>query len=212
MNTAIMLTLEQWATKTTQEKNDFINVLVQDLYAQHRSILPMHPWALVFVLPREQKLGMLYLPGSQHKVTLEGIVLATWAPWTEERGIREKGVEKTRLIVHKSDLEIGEHVLFPHWSGLPIPGMDERYFRMVKECGWAKNEEGGIYGVVVYSDVATSIAFELRELLAEALAGYSATRDEDVLAGLIAAKLEQRFLLVDRQRASVTLSALHGKA
>jgi co-chaperonin GroES (HSP10) len=207
-------TLGEAANTTAFEKNDRINLLVQDLYAQHRSVLPMHPWVLVYVLPREQKLGKLFLPGSQQKVTLEGIVLSTWAQWTEERGFRENGVEKTRIVVHKSELSIGDHVLFPHWSGLPIPGMDETKFRVVKELGWSKNEEGGIYGVVEYSEPDTSANAKLRELLADGLLYCTkspGTPGVGELPGLIAAKIEEQFLLVDRTRAGVTLSALHGK-
>ena len=223
-------TLGEAANTTAFEKNDRINLLVQDLYAQHRSVLPMHPWVLVYVLPREQKLGKLFLPGSQQKVTLEGIVLSTWAQWTEERGFRENGVEKTRIVVHKSELSIGDHVLFPHWSGLPIPGMDETKFRVVKELGWSKNEEGGIYGLVEYSEPDTSTNAKLRELLADALptaelaawdprfirvTAYPSpselAEESQALVGLVAAKLEEQFLLVDRTRAGATLSALHGK-
>jgi co-chaperonin GroES (HSP10) len=207
-----VLTHERWTNASAYEKQQCITDLVQRLYAQHRSIQPRPPWCLVYVLPREQKIGSLFIPGKHHKVSLEGIVLATWNDWTEEKGFIENGVQKTRVVVHQSQLNRGDHVVFPHWSGLPLPGMDEKYFRIVKELGWSRNEEGGVFATIEHDEPYTTPQAKLRDIIEDAL-GWGLgklsleIKNMDELPGIVAAKIEQQFMLVDRTRSSVTISA-----
>ena len=213
--TGALLTLEEWQAMSVDEKSATITKLTQDLYAQHRQLVPKHPWILLYVLPREQKIGSLFIPQKHHKVSLEGLVLQTWGTHNEEKGVIEHGVCKTRVTVHRSIFKPGDHVLFPHWSGLPIPGMDEKYFRVVKEEGWSKNEEGGIYAMIDYDEQSTSSGAVLRGMLEdfeeEINTDEGTTNSAYECSALLAAKIEDRFFLIDKQRTSVTLSALHGK-
>jgi co-chaperonin GroES (HSP10) len=204
-----VLTLERWENASPIEKQDIVSDLTQRLFALHRSFQPRHPWVLVYVLPREQKIGSLYIPGKHQKVSLEGVVLATWNEWAEEKGVVEQGVRWTRVVVHRSELEVGQHVVFPHWSGLPIPGMDEEKFRIVKELGWSKNEEGGVFGTIEYDEPYLSEKARLRALIEDVLSNVEAEAYPTLseLPGLLAAQIEQQFLLVDKSRSSVTLSA-----
>ncbi|MDE2099986.1 MAG: co-chaperone GroES [Patescibacteria group bacterium] len=105
----------------------------------HPAFRPMFPWVLVRVLERMRKVGSIWTPEKQNKVALEGMVLAVW-----ESKLRPNGTVQT------SDLAPGDHVVFPHFSGLPIPGMDDKKYRVVKECNWSKDQEGGIYATINY--------------------------------------------------------------
>lgn len=129
-----------------------LNELAQEIYRTHeRIVIPNYPYILVAVLPKEQApLGTIILAEKTNKVMYEGIVLATWEPFTRE--IREgvhnltdegpmvpaltefDGTYKT--AVFESALEVGDHVLFPHFEGQPVPFMNgpcNDGFRLVRE-------------------------------------------------------------------------------
>ena len=104
------------------------------------NIKPLFPWVLVYVLPKEQKVGELWLPDldgqkKQHKATLEGIVLRIWATsygvGLRENKWSEDGVAMSSVL--ETQLKLGDIVAFPHWAGWPPDPMHAADFRMVKE-------------------------------------------------------------------------------
>jgi hypothetical protein len=110
-------------------------------------IIPMYPWNLVRILPREQKIGSLWVPDNKsvNKPLHEGIVLRTFKPkmyrWTEY------GIEKERLLT--SQYEPGDHVIYQHFSGIPA-GLDlyEKWYRYVPE--YKIGDHSGIIGTLNY--------------------------------------------------------------
>jgi len=111
------------------------------------NVEPLHPKVLVRVLPREQKVGSLFIPEGrqQNKPTLEGVVLKTWRPFYQKIYLDEVGwvtdenanKEAVYSQLVKSELEPGDHVLFPHieYGITPIWNLDEGKgdYRMVPE-------------------------------------------------------------------------------
>lgn len=162
-----------------------IDTLVQERYLiSNRTFRPLFPWVFVRVLPKEQKIGAIFTPGSQNKVVHEGIVIATW---------EQKDLDTV------SQLVAGDHVLFNHFAGVNVEGfpydkVTGSGYRCVKECAWAIDKEGGIFAKVEYG-VSKSLAKFI---------------DEDIGAGStyweIAAAIEKEYILVPRQCGSITLS------
>jgi co-chaperonin GroES (HSP10) len=187
-----------------EERENEIDELVQGLYqSSTRQFVPRYPWILCRILQKEHVTrGGIVLPATdQHKPMLEAIVLVTWRPFTQERGkVLENGRKFSRTVVKQSQFEPGQHVLLPHWAGLPHYGLNDQRYRYVKEEDWQEDKDGGIVAFVDYEDKANAPNAVLREMLADGI-----IEDQEVLA-VLAAKIEQRFLLVDREAKSVTLS------
>ena len=115
--------------------------------SENREIDPLFPWVLVQILPKEQKYkGVLILPDfsgkdkAQNKPMYEGIVLKTWKPFwrhfkTNHMPDNEQSCAETREteIWVESQLQPGDHILFPHWSGQPAGFLDEKEFRLIQE-------------------------------------------------------------------------------
>src|SRR5579864_5749771 len=96
--------------------------LHREFHTEYAEWNPKFPWILVHVLPREQRIGSLWVPGdtkNQNKVTLEGVVVKLW---------------KADHLNIKSELAIGDHVCFPHYCGQPFSNASDQEFRLVKEC------------------------------------------------------------------------------
>lgn len=93
---------------------------------------PMYPAVLVRVLPKEHiSVGGLWLPDTkQNKPIYEGIVLRVYPP-------KRIQLDSGKWITMDSGLAMGDHILFPHWSGEAVPwlrdalgakaGEDEEY-------------------------------------------------------------------------------------
>jgi co-chaperonin GroES (HSP10) len=199
------------ALETATQTNLALQQLTQQLYERgNRQVRPVFPWVLLRVLSKEQKIGSIFCPDVDHnKTTHEGIVVATWLPWTKELGVIEQnGVKKTRSVEMRSNLELGDHVLFHHWAGLPLRGLDDKYWRVVKEVDWSPMNEGGIFATVQYDEKDAKPENLLKVLLAETLAGVGPEGEIDAeqLTALMAARIEERMLLIDRAAHSVTLS------
>ena len=101
-------------------------------------IRPLFPYCVVYVLPRDRmSRGGIVLPdyagsGAQAKLTEEGIILRVWFG---EKKILFKRDGKDCEMTIRSDMQPGDHVLFPHWAGQPLPGESwpDARFRFVKE-------------------------------------------------------------------------------
>jgi len=182
---ALYKDLDQYETMTTEEKEKALDKIAQDLYQGNRMFTPLFPWVFVRVLPKEQvRPSGIILPAKQNKIFHEGIVLAVW-----KTGVTS---HEGHLQVRKSELCPGDHVLFPHWAGLPISGFSEERYRVVKEQEWSTEKEGGIFATVEY---ASKTDFDT---LTDLMSRYDDTE--------LACKIEDRFLLVDREGQSCTIS------
>lgn len=189
------LVLAEWAKyHSVEEIEAEINTDAQELFQRQRMFRPLWPWVFIYCLPREQKVGSIVLPEhEQNKTVHEGIVLATWQSFwrrTKRQGPYTEGGRSSAY--QESALLPGDHVLFPHWAGVPISGYDTGKYRVVREEG-----EGCIQGVIEYADEP------ITEKLAEELRSFAS---ENMTCAEAAAKLEERFLLVDRKASSVTIS------
>jgi co-chaperonin GroES (HSP10) len=168
---------------------------------KERMFTPLFPWCFVQVLPRVQKVGRIFLPGEKNKVTHEGIVLATWrrAP-AKFYNVNSKRWEKPESLT--PSVSVGQHVLFPHWAGMPVTGYSEEEYRVVKDLNWAKDNEGGIFGIVDYEDKEAAWETALYETILGSLYGDEAGAVEVLNA------LKERFIVIDKTVGSVTLSGV----
>jgi co-chaperonin GroES (HSP10) len=199
-------TQEETANKTLAILDRLAN-LTQELYENTcRTIRPTKGWVLVRILDREQVINGIIVPRmEQNKPMHEGIVLVTWEPWTEEKIKRdESGWVHVKVVQHRSELQPGDHVCFDHWAGVPVDGDQKAHtnFRLIREED--DGNLGGIKAIIEYSEKSDRPHEILSEMLVAELGGHDAIHDR--MCHLTAHKIEHRFLLVDRDRPSVTLS------
>lgn len=199
--------------KTIEMREQEANALIMELYKDHHvEYQPLFPWVFVRVLPKTQKIGSLWTPEKiQNKPQHEGVVLATWKPFTKEIGYEHKnGMKFTRLLQMRSALSVGDHVMFHHTSGHPIPSFDDKYYRGVMEVGWSNSSGGGIYGTVDRGDTDVAPHETLTRLLTDFLLSNDFDgediRETDIR--LLASKIEARFHMIDNERSSVSLSGV----
>lgn len=163
------------ATKI-QELKKKIALLSAELHAEYHTEYaewyPKFPWVLVHVLPREQRIGSLWVPGDakhQNKVTLEGVVVRLW---------------KADHLKVKSELKIGDHVLFPHWVGQPFADRSAQDFKVIREYipdyQGTQIDDGHIFSTLDYTDktIDTELEKEIHRLK------KSCKSDKDFLNGL----------------------------
>ena len=201
-----MTRVDKFTGMTLEEKQGLLDELAEAIYKDHRELRPMFPWVFVLVLRREQKVGSIVLPEhEQHKVTHEGVVLATWSPYTHESTKRTKdGAEYTQLVMRKSALKTGDHVIFPHWAGLPLSGFDSSRFRVIKEEAWAPDKEGGAFAVVDYSPIEENAKAQLMLMIEHMLS--EPEKRLDSMSRLLTEAIVDRFVMIDREEGSVTVS------
>jgi len=129
--------LERDLSKTCQR--------VYELSANGKLLTPLKPYIIVRVLPKEHvTAGGIILPEtSQNKPVYEGIVLATWKPYTDY--VSEKcpcgcGYNMEREIHRESSVSVGERIAFPHFEGLPVGDwLDDKRYRLVREWEISSN-------------------------------------------------------------------------
>lgn len=105
-----------------QQFFDYVDEMYREEAGQFR---PIYPWVLVRVLPKTQAVGGIWLPENQNKVNYEGFVLCPYHP----HDMMVKGI--WRSIICK--VRTGQRILFPHYVGMPVAFLDEKYYRVVKE-------------------------------------------------------------------------------
>ena len=193
-----------------------------DLYESYeRVIRPLHPWVLVKVLPKVIKIGSLWMPGAlpnhndgkQNTVLYEGLVLATWQPiWKRIRLTpAHKELWETKYhapvpeliskIEVKSELKPGDHVLFPHYEGLPVPYLnkgDKDEWRLIREINPA-DSRCVAHATVEYSN--TSIKDNLRLTMEQTPGIQYIDQVENVVERLL-----EKYVIVPRVEYSVTTS------
>lgn len=123
--------------KKAKTLHDQIVELAQKEYMKcTQRFIPMYPWVLVRILPKEQQAKSgLFLPESQNKVLYEAIVLETWRPrlvnFLDEDGHSSERIAKSQLVP-------GDHIVFPHWDGFPAEflGLHIKTHRFIREVIW----------------------------------------------------------------------------
>jgi len=191
---------------SVEEKLEEIDRLSQELFQENRVFTPLYPWVFVLVCTKAQQVGHIILPDKQNKTVWEGIVLTTWNSRLVERGYTTKdGVRMMRTVRECSELAPGHRVVFPHWAGAPVPGYDPERFRVVKEIGRDK-DDGIIYGRIDTYERSTKAVTDLLELVKQVHTGepWPALTPEE--ARLLVEKIEDQYVVVDRETNSVTLS------
>ena len=172
---------------TRQKQEQLLNTIAQTLMdTASRTFRPMYPWILVRKFPRAAQIGSIVLPDiDMNKVVHEGIVVRTWEPCL-------RPTAKGKFVERRSEMQLGDHVLFPHWAGVPVdkitPDLPANDYRLIRE-DWESNE-GGLYGVVHYEDAEIKPENVLLPFL-------EAVVEWDVDS--VAEALQKRFLLVDRE-------------
>lgn len=188
---------------SVEERLAMIDTLSEALFSANKQFVPLYPWVFVLVCAKEQRIGSLILPEKQNKTVHEGIVLATWNNKLVERGIVHKdGQRLTRCEMLRSEFIPGDRVLFHHYAGAPVPGYDVDRFRVVRECDWQESKQGGIFMKMTVDEDQTKPLKQLQELLGPFI--QDALTEEEL--SMLAAKIEDRFLVLDRLAPSVTLS------
>ena len=193
-----------------KKKEEALNQFIVDTFAMythyaHEFFVPIFPYVLVRILPKDMMIGRFYIPevARSNKPTYEGIVLRVWKD--KIFPAQSKGKEDW---VATSDLKFGDHVVFPHYSGQPLPGLNENLYRAVPE-GITRNgrvifgnDAGVILGKINYS--RPSIASVLSSVLDNALdEGGLETLKERLFNSLVG-----EFDLVPKQKGSLTTSGV----
>lgn len=220
--------MKQHVAEPRLEDEEKLNALAQSLYeTRTETFRPMFPWVFVRVLPREQitEGGIILPQHEQNKTIHEGIVLATWAPVAALPKKRKEGdgtdwrcsvsTHYSSIHGHKadghleSDLEAGDHVLFPFSAGMPIAGFSDTRYRIVKEMNWTKAEDGGgIFARVLHRAAEQRIADQLVKSVKAELEVFDDAGCDTVTTAVtrLSRRILNDFVLVERGGYSVTLS------
>ena len=110
--------------------------------------------------------------------------------WSLKRG-------KIVCLSHRCDLYAQGYDRKINGYFIHIPGYDSDRFRVVKERDW--KEEGGIFGRIDYADADTKPIEQLQQVLLD---------KADIKIAELMGKIGDRFLVVDREAGSVTLSGV----
>ena len=128
-------TFEQRVEKEVKAERKFTN-LVERLYAEtERYIQPLKPFILVRTLPRSTvTAGGILMPEKQNKPNIEAVVLAVYKPyWEKVDKVSEDGKHSDISVYNECDIKVGDHIIMPHFVGLPDSFLDEREYRLIKE-------------------------------------------------------------------------------
>jgi co-chaperonin GroES (HSP10) len=119
----------QQEAKTKQQMTEW----VQKVYADtERYIQPLKPFILVRTLPRSTiTAGGILMPEKQNKPNIESVVLAVYEPYWEN--VYEQVSDKDISVYNECDIKVGDHIVMPHFVGMPDTFLDEREYRLIKE-------------------------------------------------------------------------------
>lgn len=139
-----------------------IRKLTEELYTcYHQEYDLLFGNVLVYMLPREQRIGQIWVPDnekSQNKVTLEGIVLKTWnsPKWiTTKTDFKDGSSLEVDSIRVETQLSVGDHILFSHYAGQPVSKETDKDFRIIKEYSFNGRDlsVGDIFAKITYDGV-----------------------------------------------------------
>ena len=176
------------------------------------------PYCLVRILPKDMMVGNIIIPHRKetNKPVWEGIVLRTWehrlipfgskvrAKWFRDH---EHAPDKYEI---SSELSPGDHVLFPHFAGQPIPGLDPDVYRAIPE-GINKNtglfmfgnDVGVIFAKVDYQRESVEEVFD--KVLEDSLKLCDRQKVR-FLADTLLTKIREEFDISVKVKGSKTLS------
>ncbi len=115
-----------------------LTMQVEEMYRSHdRIVQPLYPWLLVRPLERSTVTasGLVVMPEKQNKPNLESVVLQVWKPFwenVEKENTKTGEILKVR-VWNESDLKPGDHIVHPHYVGLPDSYLNEKDYRYLKE-------------------------------------------------------------------------------
>jgi co-chaperonin GroES (HSP10) len=124
------------SSQRAKELKTQIEDLVTQAYREcGLDVVPKRGTYLIRVLPKETvtKSGVILADmgnkDHQNKPNYEGVVLATFAPYEkniEAFMVRSVDVTGSERVVERVEplLSVGDHILFPHYEGIPIPSLD----------------------------------------------------------------------------------------
>ena len=138
----------------------------QDFLYEYRQgnvqLTPMYPGILIRLLPKPAFMGMLYIPeDARNKPMYEAVVIATYAP-------REVPFRGSQIRV-ESDLKPGDHIVFPYWSGQPIPGLSEDEYRVIPDRNLFNQMKNDTGGAVLTVDYTSNVRERLETIVGEAV-------------------------------------------
>ena len=175
--------------RTVRRSKDEVFEAAQRAYKSfHRRIQPIYPWVLVRVLPKEQQLGKLWMPESQNKILYEGVVLETWQPFDkliDVHYVNDNPLQSVEERMHiESCLNLGDHVIFPHFEGMPVPYLNEEEkdaYRLIRETN-SRDEKCEIYGKLEYQE---PIEEQIREYFGKYHSAMNWQEADEVIKGLL---------------------------
>lgn len=161
------------------------------------NVVPLFPSVLIRVLPNPLKTssGLLHLPEDHnkgnHNVLYEGIVIRSYEPKTT--------VFQGKEIRYDSGLESGDHVIFPHWSGEPVQGLDDEKYRLVPQRGVRSQagdrSSGEVLGILKKAEKLTVDTLTVKMLTH--MHETSATSPESICR-MFATKLLRNYEFIER--------------
>lgn len=114
--------------------------MAQKLFQQADvDVVPGRRWMIVRVLPKEQMStsGRVIMVENQNKLLYEGVVIRVYEPYrTARERIGWHHVEKIEgeMATIGCQVHPNDHVLFPHFEGLPVGNkLDEKKYRFLEE-------------------------------------------------------------------------------
>lgn len=114
-----------------------------------------------------------------------------------------KGFTHSTTLDIASDLQPGDHVLFPYWSGQPVPGLSEEEYRVLPDrniFNKLKNDTGEPFAVLTYEQETTEKT--LFSIIDETLAtAYDGKFDDELVAKAVD-KVHQTFDLIPKNLVS----------
>lgn len=170
---------------------------------------PLYPAVLVRVLPKEHMQGGIWLTDSkQNKPVYEGIVLRTYPP-------KRIKLDSSKWLTMDSGLSMGDHILFPHWSGEPVPwlrnilaskSVEAEEYRVIPARGLLSlagmRDSGEPYLIVNYE--RESLDAKLKEILQQHDPDQGTCLDDEQVIELI----KKEFDIIVKVKASKTVSGV----
>lgn len=174
---------------------------------------PAYPGVLVRVLPKEHmSAGGIVLPDTkQNKPIYEGIVLRTYPP-------KRLKLDSGKWITMDSGLSLGDHILFAHWSGEPVPwlrdalgakAVENEDYRLIPARGFLSlvgMKDGGEPFLILNYEKET-VDQKLKEILTDLYtSGKEDNPFEDEAVAKAIVKIKKEFDILVAQKASKTIS------
>ena len=119
--------------RTKAEMTEWVAKVYKDT---ERDIQPMPPFILIRTLPRSIiSAGGIYMPDKHNKPNIEAVVLKVYEPYWEtvELTVREDGKTEDISVWNECDIKVGDHIILPHYVGLPDTFLDAKEYRLIRE-------------------------------------------------------------------------------